>query len=558
MGQVRNDKHSSLEESDLHLNAMSLRRGKVLLEEPAIKRRAPTIPLSHETAPASPESVFSSSSVPTTPASSDDEPEWPEAMPDAVPEAADRQVTGSENFLTEFSTDFHQTIVDGYKDDSQFSKALVAGVESGIYVLRNGLLYLATPGTHRLCIPDTKVEGGRGKGKRNLCEMLMAHAHEIAGHLGPEKTDKLLREQFYWKTMTGDVQKYCNSCHSCQTKKAFPSKRFGKNHPLPIPSAPWQQVSMDFMPGLPSSAVGNQKFNNLLVVVDTLIKQVHLIPTTKDVTAEGVAQLYFDNIYKLHGLPRAIISDRDTKCTGVFWRTLQKMVGTDLMMSTADHPQTDRQTERMNRTILQILRQFVNTNGSDWAQYLATVEFAINSSINRSTGKAPFELLYGYLPRTFPPIVFDLDNPTSMDFIKNRMLSQLIAQDAIIAAKTEQSHHVNKHRKPDPDIAVGDMVLVSNESQLQHLPKGRQKLAIKLVGPYKVTKVDKSKSNYTLDIPDSRRHNTFYVSYLQKYQDPHLERGGWRDLRVTLPVSPKLLQLADSDSGNLIFGSRYL
>ena len=103
------------------------------------------------------------------------------------------------------------------------------------------------------------------------------------------------------------------------------------------------------------------------------------------------------------------------------------------------------------------------------------------------------------------------------------MLSQLSAQDAIIAAKTEQSHHVNKHRKPDPDIAVGDMVLVSNESQLQHLPKGRQKLAIKLVGPYKVTKVDKSKSNYTLDIPDSRRHNTFYVDYLQKYQDPHLE-----------------------------------
>ena len=83
--------------------------------------------------------------------------------------------------------------------------------------------------------------------------------------------------------------------------------------------------------------------------------------------------------------------------------------------------------------------------------------------------------------------------------------------------------HCKRWRKPEPDIAVGDMVLGSNESQLQHLPKGRQKLAIKLVGPYKVTKVDKSKSNYTLDIPDSRRHNTFYVSYLQKYQDPHLE-----------------------------------
>src|SRR5437667_12426664 len=110
-----------------------------------------------------------------------------------------------------------------------------------------------------------------------------------------------------------------------------------------------------------------------------------------------------------------------------------------------------------------------------------------------------------------------------MYLIENRILSQLSAQDAIIAAKTEQSHHVNKHRKPDPDISVGDMVLVSNESQLQHLPKGRQKHATKLVGPYKVTKVDKSKSNYTLDIPDSRRHNTFHVSYLHNYLDPHLE-----------------------------------
>src|SRR5437667_11994934 len=125
---------------------------------------------------------------------------WPEVEPE------DYQVTGLDIFHTEFLSNFRQAIVDGYKDDSQFSKALVAGVESGIYVLRNGLLYLAMPGMHSLCIPDTKVEGGRGKGKRNLREMLMAHAHEIAGHLGPGKTDTLMMEQFHWKTKMGDVQ----------------------------------------------------------------------------------------------------------------------------------------------------------------------------------------------------------------------------------------------------------------------------------------------------------------------------------------------------------------
>ena len=103
------------------------------------------------------------------------------------------------------------------------------------------------------------------------------------------------------------------------------------------------------------------------------------------------------------------------------------------------------------------------------------------------------------------------------------MLSQLAAQDAIIAAKTEQSYHVNKRRKEDPDIKVGDLVSISNESQLSHLPKGRQKLAIKWVGPYKVMNIDKDTSNYTLDIQDSKCHSTFHINYIKRYMDPHLE-----------------------------------
>src|SRR5271154_6944464 len=124
---------------------------------------------------------------------------------------------------------------------------------------------------------------------------------------------------------------------------------------------------MDFMVNLPSSALNeHQKYNSLFVVECMLSKQCHLIPTTTNVKAEGVAKLYFDQIYRLHGLPRAIVSDRDTKFTGAFWRTLQKMVGTDLMMSTTDHPQTDGQTERTNRTVFQILWMYVNQAGSDW------------------------------------------------------------------------------------------------------------------------------------------------------------------------------------------------
>jgi hypothetical protein len=119
--------------------------------------------------------------------------------------------------------------------------------------------------------------------------------------------------------------------------------------------------------------------------------------------------------------------------------------------------------------------------------------------------------------------VFDENNPASMDFLENRMLAQLSAQDAIIAAKTEQSYHVNRHHKKDPNINVGDTVAISNESQLQHLPKGRQKLATKWVGPYKVLKVDKDTSNYKIEIPGSKRHPTFHINYVKPYTDPRLD-----------------------------------
>ena len=234
-----------------------------------------------------------------------------------------------------------------------------------------------------------------------------------------------------------DVKKYVDSCHSCQTRKTAPTKQYGKNHPLPIPEAPWRIISMDFMVNLPTSAIGGQKFNSLVVFVDLLSKMCHLVPTKTTVNGEGVARIYFEQINRLHGLPRGLVSDRDPKFTGAFWRTLQKMLGTDLLMSTTYHPQTDGQTERANRSILQILRHFVNVSGSNWAQNLSVVEFAINSAVSRSTGKSPFEIVYGYLPRTFPLIVPDEDNLASVDFVENRMLTQLSTQDAIIAAKIE-------------------------------------------------------------------------------------------------------------------------
>ena len=308
-----------LQETDTHLAAIQLRRGKTLLDKPAIKKRMLKV--------------------------------VPETLQD-ISERVDPEESSDIPKLTTFSlSSYQQAILDGYKTDVQFSKALVAGVDSGVYVKdAKGLLYTG-PDRDQLCIPNVKVRGGRDGTKKSLREMLIAHSHQTLGHVGTYKITLDVREQYYWKTMTGDIDKYIRSCHSCQTNKTAPTKQYGKNHPLPTPSRPWEYISMDFLVNLPSSAIGDQKYNSLFVVVDTFIKMCHLIPTTTNVKAEGVAKLYFEHIYRLHGLPKGIISDRDTKFTGAFWRALQKMVGTDLMMSTTDHPQTDGQSERMNRSV---------------------------------------------------------------------------------------------------------------------------------------------------------------------------------------------------------------
>ena len=243
-------------------------------------------------------------------------------------------------------------------------------------------------------------------------------------------------------------------------------------------------------------------------------------PTTKNVTAQQVARLYYDNIYRLHGLPKAIISDRDTKFTGDFWSTMQKLFGTDLLMSTAYHPQTDGQTERTNRTILQTLRNYVNRNGSNWAKFITTVEFAINSAVNSSTGKSPFEVVYGYLPRILPPAIYDDSTPAAMDFVEARMLHHLEAQDAIIAAKTEQSERTNRARidpatSPNP-INVGDYVLRLFEHTTKE-DKPARKLLPRWTGPYKVTWHDSTRTTYQLDLGNEKAHPYFHISRLKLY-----------------------------------------
>ena len=175
--------------------------------------------------------------------------------------------------------------------------------------------------------------------------------------------------------MSHDIELYSKTCGTCATSKDANSKPTGLLHSLPIPNRPWQSIGLDFMGPLPKA----NDYDYLLVVIDQLTSQVHLVPTTTTVTTRGIMWLILKEVVRLHGIPESIVSDRDTKFRSIFWKKLHRLMGSKLLMSTAFHQQTDGATEQANRSIAQILRTIVSNDQKDWSDKCLMVEFAIKA-----------------------------------------------------------------------------------------------------------------------------------------------------------------------------------
>ena len=171
----------------------------------------------------------------------------------------------------------------------------------------------------------------------------------------------------------------------------------GLLQPIPIPEWKWETITIDFITGLPKKKKSN---DSIMVVVDKLSKSAHFIPVQSTYRAAQIANIFMKNIFKLHGLPKVIISDRDVKFNSAFWRTLFEGLGTQLNFSTAYHPQTDRQNERVNQAVEDLLRSYVMQQPTRWEEYLHLVEFAYNNGYHASLKMSPFEVLYGRKCRT--------------------------------------------------------------------------------------------------------------------------------------------------------------
>jgi transposase InsO family protein len=224
--------------------------------------------------------------------------------------------------------------------------------------------------------------------------ILQMHSSPVGGHSGIPATIKHLQALFAWPGLKKHVYAFLKSCPTCQQAKTERVKYPGLLQPLQTPSAAWQVISLDFIEGLPQS----HGYNCILVVVDLFSKYNHFITMKHPFSALLVAKLFMVHIYQLHGLPNAIVSDRDRIFTSQLWRELFRLAGVDLRMSSAYHPQCDGRTERVNQCMETFLRCFANAAPSKWFDYLHLAKFWYNTSWHSSLQQTPFQVLYGHSP----------------------------------------------------------------------------------------------------------------------------------------------------------------
>jgi transposase InsO family protein len=377
----------------------------------------------------------------------------------------------------------------------------------GTHSVEDGVLYWK----NRLWLPDDD----------GLKQWIVSGEHDtrVAGHFGQARTLELVSRNFFWPFMESWIARYIKECLSCQKDKATRHKSYGLLSPLETPYAPWTSISWDFITGLPES--GDEKYCSVWVVVDRFTKMAHFIPLQSNkLGAKELARIFAKEVWRLHGLPREVVSDRDSRFTSNFWQSLMEMLGIQTKMSTAFRPQTDGQTERMNQVLEAYIRTFCNYDMSNWSELLPYAEFAYNNSEASATGFSPFYANFGYNPRSAWGLEAEPKNPTATNYIKWIQEVHNSCKDSLITARERMGKYYDKRRQEAPPFKVGDLVLLDMRNIKKRRPA--KKFDHKREGPFKIIKVI-SPTAYRLELPKRWKiHNAFHVSLLEPYHKPSL------------------------------------
>ncbi|KAJ3688355.1 hypothetical protein LUZ61_017519 [Rhynchospora tenuis] len=386
----------------------------------------------------------------------------------------------------------------------------------------------------RICV------GGQGTWREKIIQAL--HDSSVGGHSGINVTYQRVKKLFYWPALKQSIHDYVSSCHQCQLTKGEKVLYPGLLQPLPIPAEAWQSVGLDFITGLPKS----KGKDVILVVIDRLTKYGHFIPLTHPFTAATIAQIFLDNIYKLHGLPQNLVSDRDPIFTSTFWKELMGKIGIQLNLSTAYHPQSDGQTERLNQCLEQYLRCMIFEQQKTWCRWLSLAEYWYNTSYQQSLNTSPFHALYGYQPTLLPlgDTVRSTDSAVN-SVLKDRQKALIHIKGNLIKAQNRMKKYADLKRS-ERQFKIGDWVYlrVQPYKQLTLTGGGNQKLNAKYCGPFEILERI-GQLAYKLNLPASSQvHPVIHVSQLKQHisrkhkPSPFLP---WLGSDGTLRIAPEMI-----------------
>lgn len=336
------------------------------------------------------------------------------------------------------------------------------------------------------------------------------HDDKVAGHFGVAKTYELLHRNYWWPGMLKTVKAFVSSCEVCGRSKTARHKPYGFLRALDVPEHPWTSVTLDFIVDLPVA----DGYDSIIVFVDRFTKMAHFAACKKAIDAEETAKLFMANVFKHHGLPQEIISDRGPQFIAGVWNSFFKALGTKVKLSTAYHPQTDGQSERTNQVLEQYLRCFLDYQQKDWVKLLPLAEFAYNNTVNKSTQYSPFFATYGFHPRFQVHVDTRIKQPAVRQQIADLKELHELMKIHLEIAREDMAKYANQNRLPAPDIAIGSKVWLNRKNIKTRRPS--LKLDYKRFGPFKV--IEKiGDVAYRLELPKTmkRIHNVFHVSLLE-------------------------------------------
>lgn len=323
---------------------------------------------------------------------------------------------------------------------------------------------------------------------KELRQKVLTECHQppYAGHRGIDATIRAVESYFFWPGLSSDVDAFVRTCMVCQKAKYDRKKSTGLLQPLPVPDRPWESIAMDFVFDLPRTKSG---YDGIWTIVDRFSKQskqAHFVAVKKTIKADHMARLFIANVFKYHGMPSSIVSDRDPRMTSLFWRALFDNLGTTLKFSSSFHPQIDGQSEITNSVVLDLLKCYVSDRKSEWDKYLPLVEFAYNNTVHTSTGKAPFEITEG--GKKVPPILCTKDKIFEADrFVQDLDTAFAKVKEALLKSQAKHKKAADKHRR-SLTLNVGDWVLLRFEKARLRKMRGKErlypKLSMRYYGPF--------------------------------------------------------------------------